>query len=371
MELSSEDSLRLNVLLAQNLHAVRIDESKMCVMALTDKGEATVSLNPTGRDEQYVRQIKELLSSHVLGSPGGYPVYLKRWTRMGQTRDENLKELLLLGEPEAVVAVVHASGLTPELARLAWWAMPEAENARRMLEHPQVAGSEMGRELAQYLVEFLPFETEPKAIIDTVRLTLQPGLVSPEVKESLWQKAGRKGSFYIGFLQACPYDLPETTPPHPQWESLNRQLAELRAANNPYAQMLCQALSAEGQAFLQTVQKAMDKLQDQDSSVALFRVIGDYFQNVKPDAACQDSEAALAQAQACLEQNQSPELQTLLEQFPAQQERLIALLTLAQASEALLDSFFSHSNTVGALMRRKLAPWTEPMLQQLAVLSGD
>jgi hypothetical protein len=42
MDLSAEDNLRLNVLLAQNLHAVRIDESKMVVLALTDKGEAKV-----------------------------------------------------------------------------------------------------------------------------------------------------------------------------------------------------------------------------------------------------------------------------------------------------------------------------------------
>jgi len=44
-----------------------------------------------------------MLSSHVLGSPGGYPVFLQRWTRMGQTRDTQLDKLLLLGEPEAVV----------------------------------------------------------------------------------------------------------------------------------------------------------------------------------------------------------------------------------------------------------------------------
>ncbi len=35
---------------------------------------------------------------------------------MGQTRDENLEHLLLLGEPDAVVAITCASGLTDELA---------------------------------------------------------------------------------------------------------------------------------------------------------------------------------------------------------------------------------------------------------------
>ena len=44
MDLSAEDKLRLNVLLAQKLQAVRIDESKMTVFALTDRGEAKVKL---------------------------------------------------------------------------------------------------------------------------------------------------------------------------------------------------------------------------------------------------------------------------------------------------------------------------------------
>ena len=42
MELSSEDSLRLNVLINQDLQAIRIDESKMIVYALTGRGEAKV-----------------------------------------------------------------------------------------------------------------------------------------------------------------------------------------------------------------------------------------------------------------------------------------------------------------------------------------
>ena len=90
MELSPEDSLRLNVLLTQGLQAVRIDESRMIVYALTERGEAKVPLNPNCRDEQYLRNVKSLLSSHSIGSPGGYPVYLKRWTRMGQAKDESL-----------------------------------------------------------------------------------------------------------------------------------------------------------------------------------------------------------------------------------------------------------------------------------------
>ncbi|MEE9352512.1 MAG: hypothetical protein V3U78_09645, partial [Thiotrichaceae bacterium] len=99
MQLSNEDNLRLNVLLAQPLQAIRINEGSMTVYALTEKGEAKVQLNPTVRDEQYLRWVRELISLKVTGSPGGYPIFIKRWTRMGHT-DNTLEHMLLLGEPE-------------------------------------------------------------------------------------------------------------------------------------------------------------------------------------------------------------------------------------------------------------------------------
>ena len=91
MELSSEDTLRLNVLLANKPLAVRIDESRMIVYGLSEQGEAKIQLNPAGRPEQYVRKVRELLSGHILGSPGGYPVYLRRWTRMGPVSYTHLR----------------------------------------------------------------------------------------------------------------------------------------------------------------------------------------------------------------------------------------------------------------------------------------
>ena len=370
MELSPEDSLRLNVLLKQDLQAVRIDESKMAVHALTPKGEATIALHPTGRDDLYLKKVRELFSTQVLGSPGGYPVYIKRWTRSGQAReDESLRSLLLLGEPEAVVAVVHSADLSAELARLAWWAMPEADNARRLLEKPQVAASEVGQELAQYLIEYLPFETEPQAIQDSVRLVLQPGLASDAVRADLWKKAARKGGYYVGFLQACPDDLPETCPPHALADEVTRELSVLVAAGNPAATLLCKLFSPQGQAFLKTAEAAMGKVANQDATVALFNAIGRYFSAASPAAApCRDSAEALAAAEACTETNVAA--REVLAVMPSLREPMVALLTLALTDEFLLDSFFSHSDAVGPLMRRKLAPWTEPLVAQMRVLRG-
>ncbi|HSM27799.1 MAG TPA: DsrS, partial [Thioalkalivibrio sp.] len=84
--LSPEDSLRLNVLLKQDLQALRIDEGKMTVYALTGRGEARIPLNPNCPEETYLRRVRETISSNVLGVPHGYPAYLKRWTRMGHAR---------------------------------------------------------------------------------------------------------------------------------------------------------------------------------------------------------------------------------------------------------------------------------------------
>jgi len=222
MDLSHEDALRLNVLLANKPQAIRIDESSMTLYGLSEKGEAKISLNPNCRDDLYLRKVREMLSGHVQGSPGGYPIYLKRWSRMGQTRDENLDQLLLLGEPEAVVAVTCASGLNDELARRAWWTQQDPDNARRMLNVPAVVEGKMGPELARFLIDYLPFETEPMLIVESLRLSLQPGLIPDQLRADLWKRCLRKPSYYLGFLASTPDELPEN--------AAARQLDELEIA---------------------------------------------------------------------------------------------------------------------------------------------
>ena len=51
MEITSEDSLRLNVLLA-NAKAIRIDESNLSVHGLSEHGEAKIKLNPNCRTDK-------------------------------------------------------------------------------------------------------------------------------------------------------------------------------------------------------------------------------------------------------------------------------------------------------------------------------
>ncbi len=369
MELSNEDNLRLNVLLAQDLQAVRIDESRMVVYGLSGQGEARLPLNPTGRDERYLRLVRQLLSTHVLGSPGGYPVYLKRWTRMGQARDESLEKLLLLGEPEAVVAVVHARGLTDELARRAWWASPSAENARRMLERECVAKGSMGPILADFLVEYLPFEQEHQAVIDTIRLVLQPGLIDQAQREHLWSRCKRKNAGYVGFLEAIPDNLPIQVPAHEHWYVVRSRLESLLDAGNPYAVQLCRIFSPSGQAFLEIATRVLSKPANQDVVVALLEVVGAYFQSLRIDEQRRRRiEVILRDAHVASDSEMPAMLRAVVEAIPEFGDQLRAMLILSMLSEQLVAPIFGRTNAIGTVMRRKLIPVTGPILEQFSLL---
>ena len=372
MELSAEDNLRLNVLLAQELHAVRIDESKMTVFALTAKGEAKVPLNAIGKDEPYIKEIKALFSTHVMGSPGGYPVYLKRWTRMGQARDDSLAQLLLLGEPEAVVAAVHASGLSDELAARAWWAMPTSENARRMLEKQAVVEGETGKVLAEFLVEFLPFEEEQSDMIESVRLVLQPGLISQQEKEKLWSKTKTKRSFYVGFLHACADDLPIEVDANENYDKIKQQLEPLLQQANPYAVMLEKVLSAKGQAFVKTVEDALNKPGNQDVVVSLLEAVSKYFESILPEKFTEDDISVIcteAEAMCCSNNNGLKAVISALQgTIDDPQKYLRAMIVLACLSVKLVNPIFARSDAIGTVMRKKIKPVTDPIVQQLQIL---
>jgi hypothetical protein len=377
MDLSPEDALRLNVLLAGNIDAIRIDESRMTVLALSDKGEAKVQLNPNCRDESYLRRVRETLSSHVLGSPGGYPVYLKRWTRMGQARDEILESLLKLGEPEAVVAVVNASGITDDLARRAWWASQTSENARCMLHQTAVVQGKMGPVLADFLVEFLPFEEEARDQILSVRLVLQEGLIDQSDRMRLWNRAKHKNAFYVGFLQATPDNLPDEHDANEAWASCRRQLAGMLEEGNPFAIQLCRLLSPAGQSFLATVQMVLKKPSNQDVMVELMHAIdghaaalalGEYKCDDMLDIVCQAQ--VLMAGNAAAESQQLQLLQRLIQAYPEGTHHIQAMLVLGLLGESVLNPVFSRTDAIGTVMRKKLKPVTDPIQEQIDILTS-
>ena len=374
MDISTEDSLRLHVLLNQSLEAVRIDEGSMVLHALTSEGEAKVALKPNCRDDQYLRKIRELLSTHVLGSPGGYPIYLRRWTRMGQARSESLDKLLALGEPEAVVAVVHAPGLTGELARRAWWAMPNADNARQMLENTTVVDSPIGRELAAFLIEFLPFEENPKAMLDSVRLVLKPGLIDTETRQKIWNRAGQKNTYFVGFLQTLPNDLPERDMASPLWNEYRQKLEPYIKNNNPVALHLEKILGEQGQTFLRVTKSVLKKPRDQEVVVALFDAIGDYFAPLhKLAPQSDDIETIRANAESLVStpagQGENS-INEVLKGIPEFKPHIAASLVMTRIGESLVAPVFSRTDAIGSVMRKKLEPITTPILQQLDCLLG-
>ena len=374
VDLTPEDALRINVLLASQIEAIRLDESRMTLFALSQKGEAKVKLNPNCRDDSYLRKVRETLSSHVLGSPGGYPVYLKRWTRMGQARDEVLESLLMLGEPEAVVAVVNATGITDELARRAWWASQTSDNARCMLQQAAVVNGEMGPVLADFLIEFLPFEEDASSQIKTVSLVLQSDLVAEDVRTRLWEKGRLKNAYLVGFMQTLPDALPVQCDAHPGYQAVSGKLSGLLAADNPFAVQLCRLLSPAGQAYLDCMAVVLKKPSNQDVMVELMHAMAAYSCSLPVTMPRKFHITDVARLSveprggAVVDAEALEYLQALLEALPDGENYIHAMLFLAMLAEPLLDPVFSRTDAIGTVMRKKLQPVTEPINEQIRIL---
>ena len=368
MELSSEDSLRLNVLIA-NAQAIRIDENNLVVYGLNGEREMKVALNPSGRADHYLQQVREMLSGQVLGSPGGYPVFLRRWTRMGQINNDDLDKLLMLGEPEAVVAVTRSRHLTDELARRAWWVAPYAENARRMLEHPAVVAGSMGPVLAEFLVEHLPFETEHQEMLDTVRLVLQSGLIGAETRRRLWDSGRTRKTYRVGFLTAQSEAFPEPAAARADLGQYGPLLLPL-LPGNPFAGLLFTLLDSAGQTFVAVAADTRQRPADQDVVTALTNALGHYFAVARLVVESPREIATIEQMVEALCGMQEGPLHELLAAVPALTAEIHAMLFLAQIDEAIVTPIFAHTDAVGSVMRKKLEPVLQPIQQQFAVLRG-
>jgi len=363
MDLSDQDKLRLNVLLAQPLQAIRIDESRMELHALSEKGEAKVNLHANCKDEKYLKLVRQWLSTHVLGSPGGYPVFLRRWTRMGQARDNSLEKLLLLGEPEAVVAVVHANGITNEIARRAWWCAPNSENARCLLESKQVAQGSMGPELANFLVEFLPFEETSRAMMKSVRLVLQPNLIEEKTKLDIWKRGKRRNTFYVGFIRQCPESLPIQSRPHPQFDAVK----QLDSANI-LANKLSSLFSSQGQAALEAISLVINKPNDQDVAVEIFNTIGEYCSINHPERFHWRDINQLKQHVSQLHNHYENDINQILKHQPDAKPSIDAVLYLSMVNESLLDPVFGVTDAIGSVMRKRITHLTDPIINQINIL---
>lgn len=373
MELSNEDNLRLNVLLAQNLKAIRINESTMTIHALTDQGEAKVKLHPTLQDEQYLRMVRELISLKVTGSPGGYPVYIKTWTRMGHA-DNTLEHMLLLGEPEAVIAVVYSPSLSHDIGVRAWWANPCTEVAMRLMEYEDVYKGELGKELAEYLMEFLPFEERQLNIVSMVRVCLKDGLITEEQRDKLWSRAQRRNPFLVGFMHADTRQIPVASTPSPLFERYSSKLSTLAENGNSYATALLELLDAEGQKWLKTLKLSLKKPVDQEVVISLFSAISQHFKLpintlIKDGRGTRSIEIAIEHSNNVCQEPDNELLQALITELGKEIIPLLdAMLVLAQMGEHTLIPIFSGNESVGTVMRKRLLPLTTPLLEKVDIL---
>jgi hypothetical protein len=348
-ELSPEDELRLNVLFNTELKAVRIDESAMTLWALTPQGEASVPLKPTERADRYLKKVREQLSGHALGSPGGYPVHLTRWTRQSQAglSSQHLAQLLLIAEEEAVVAVVHSPALSDELARYAWWCMPTIENARLMLMRDVVCKGSMGRTLAEFLVDHLAFLHEDDVgILDTVAVMLHSGVLSEAERTAIWKRGSSRNSYYVAFLEMQPDNLPAPRAARADHASVPQ------LAGNPYSTMLDKALSDQGQTFLATTAIILERPEIQEVVNHTLNALAHWCAPLRDL-----DEAARSSAR-----------EALLQTAPQFAYDCAALDALAAVDADSVRPIFLKTTAIGSLMRRKIQPVVTPLLDAAAVL---
>ncbi len=351
--LSSEDQLRIQVMLHNEPKALRIDESHMVLYAWTPNGEASIPLSPNLPNDQYLKALREMLSEHVLGSAGGYPLYLKRWSRMGYTGEQHLEQFLLLGEPEAVVAVANSPGLTIELARLVWWAVTntaqQAEQGLHMLRRDCVVEDELGREIAAFLMEHLPFITEPEEVLEILSAVLQEGLLEEDQIARIWERSQErgKGIYRIAFLQGRPLALPVSAS---AYSELEKQLLPLGESDHPLLSTLRQIASSGGQGFVAEAIELLDKVANEISVYALMNAIGSQFAGlVELDPAQRDLQQVALEP--LLEESS---VASLLEQTPTLCPQLEAVLLLAHLREEVAFKKVLHSGSVGRSLRKKL-----------------
>jgi hypothetical protein len=150
-------------------------------------------------------------------------------------------------------------------------------------------------------------------------------------------------------------------------------LKSLLDAGNPYAAQLCRTFSSSGQAFLEIAERVLNKPANQDVVVALLEVIGAYFQSLRiDDKRRRQIEVVIRDARSANEPNaQTPTpLKTVLEAIPEFSDQIRAMLILSMLSEQLVAPIFGRTNAIGTVMRKKINPVTEPILEQFSLLRG-
>lgn len=368
MELSAEDSLRVQVLLHNQLQSVRIDEHSMTLYALTTGGEANIPLSPNCQNDEYLKILKAILSEHVLGSTGAYPVYLKRWTRMQQAPHNSLEDLLKLGEVEAVMAVANSPNMSINVAKLTWWCSQnmnfQAEIAYHLLQHRCVVDDDLGQEVASFLYEYLPFLQEVEKILLYLSVILQAGLLNEAQLQKLADRSKNKSLYQVGFIVAMPDNLPLQSTENSVIHQFNF------IENNKISHLVQKTLSVKGQAFICSVGKALSKVSNEEMIYPLLEALGKWFESALLVEKQRNLEAFAAKVEELLNAPQTyPELNIFLQKNSNHQEIIRAMLILAGVSESVVFKQILHTGAVGSQLRKRISPVTDLIFQALEKLS--
>ena len=207
-------------------------------------------------------------------------------------------------------------------------------------------------------------------MLNTVRLVLQPGLITEQQRRRLWEMGRSKATYRVGFLAIEPDKLLE--PVAPRWDLAEHAAAlqPLVSAGNRYAILLHKLLDSSGQTFAAVVVEAMRRPADQEVVSALFNAVGRYFNPVRTTRQqWRDMDSIFAHVDVLLD-SPDTELKALLDAVPSLQADIRAMLVLAHLDESPLIPIFAASDAVGSVMRKKIEPVTTPMLEQFAQLRG-
>ncbi|ABL01910.1 hypothetical protein Rmag_0114 [Candidatus Ruthia magnifica str. Cm (Calyptogena magnifica)] len=85
------------------------------------------------------------------------------------------------------------------MIKLAWWCVTntnnQAEIGRFLLTKNLCVNAEVGKDIAHYLLEFLPFTQNIEQLIDSTNLILQKDLINKEEKTKLWKQGQKNSNF--------------------------------------------------------------------------------------------------------------------------------------------------------------------------------
>ncbi len=337
-ELEQQDEFKLNILL-KTTQAIRIDTYKLEVVGLGhDMSEKIVKLNPVVDSAQYIKDVQQFLTEKVLGSMGGYPAYLQRWSKMGQVDSSNLRNLLKIGSIGATIAVANSKYLTNELLPLVWWCATntdeQAEVGRYLLSRNDFLAHDISKHIAQYLLEFLPFSEHPLDQLVTTSLILQSELIDSEKKQKLWKMGGRKNYILVSFLERQKGKLFDDGLPYQEYDELELSVAS----------------GQQNQLFIRTCMQVLKKINEEHTLYKLLEVIHEHFQH--PDI---------------LRSHTIEDIELQLGQY--KNPKLRARYFLAGVTESLVISEISAHSLSGSTIRKKLAYILEPISTALITLT--